>query len=95
LLCQQRVTVLQFGVLLETGTDVDLELSISFHGRFCIALCTLVEMWLTTGADSDNARLWCKQTKGFQEMCTEKVDTVLGSEYYIAVECVIVYLRDN
>jgi hypothetical protein len=56
----RRVTVLQFGVLFGTGTDVHLEISISFHGVFCIALCALVDMWIKTGADIDTARFRCK-----------------------------------
>jgi hypothetical protein len=76
-----------YSVVCFSELELMLSLNLVFHFMdvLCIALCTLVYLWITTGAvtlpDSDVNML-----QGFREMCTGKVDTELGSEHYIAVK---------
>jgi len=43
----------------------------------CIALCTLVDTWITTGADSDTARFWRKYAHKDSEKCIQQKEILI------------------
>jgi hypothetical protein len=86
--------LLHYSLVCISELELILILKLAFHFMdvLCIVLCTLVDMWITTGADSDTARFWCKYPHKYSEKCIEEREILIWDPNIILLSNISLFI---